>query len=260
MSFPWTNPERLPSPVGPPGGQDRWSALEWGVLQLWQEALEERYTLLHAGAVRHPGGGVVLLPGRTGTGKTTFTLALVSRGWTYFSDDCAAIDPDTLEVRPVPCALHLRGPAGQEGRVALSRAALRMLPAANPSTAFAFPSKRHLPLPGEKSPLLAVVFPAHDRDDPPPGKAEPVAPGLAACELAFHSMARKKANFLRDFRTVCRLARTVPAYRLSTRDLDRASLTVQELLAGTPDLPVPPTHCSGAIEPPLRRDRPGPAQ
>jgi len=226
VPFPREKLEKIlssPSPVG----NLRWSALEWEVLRLWQEALEGRFVLLHAGAVSLPGRGAVLLPGRTGTGKTTFTLALVSRGWTYFSDDCAALDPDTLDIRPVPGAAHLRGTPRGRGRISL-----RTLPSeTSPTGTSAFPRRRHLPLPGESSPVRAILFPAHDREDLPPGEAVPLAPGMAAYELAFHSMARGQQSFLRDFRAVCRLARSVPAFRLSTRDLDRASLLARDLLA-----------------------------
>ncbi len=220
----------------------RWASLEWKVLQLWQEALEERFVLLHAGVVRHPGGGAVILPGRTGTGKTTFTLALVSRGWTYFSDDCATLDPATWELYPVPGAAHVRGLISSTFTSSTTSPTSATFPRTglwrraptwtwgSASVLFGFPRWRHLPKPGEKSPLRALLFPAFDQDTPPPGEAAPLPPGMAAYELVFHSMARNQDRFLRDFRAVCELARRVPAFRISTRDLDRACTTATRLI------------------------------
>ncbi|HVG83597.1 MAG TPA: DUF692 family protein [Vicinamibacterales bacterium] len=62
---------------------------------------------LHAGVVSF-GGGCMLLPAPTGSGKTTLTAALVRAGATYYSDEIAVFDADTLAVIPVPLSLTVK--------------------------------------------------------------------------------------------------------------------------------------------------------
>lgn len=63
-------------------------------------------TFLHAGAVGWKGRAIVL-PGRTGAGKTTLTAELVRAGASYLSDDFAPID-DRARVHPFPKLLAVR--------------------------------------------------------------------------------------------------------------------------------------------------------
>lgn len=49
---------------------------------------------LHAGAVRGPGGEILVIPGSSGAGKSTFTAALVAAGWDYLGDEVIGIDHD----------------------------------------------------------------------------------------------------------------------------------------------------------------------
>ena len=63
-------------------------------------------TFLHAGAVGWQGRAIVL-PGRTGAGKTTLTAELVRAGASYLSDDFAPID-GRGRVHPFPKLLAVR--------------------------------------------------------------------------------------------------------------------------------------------------------
>jgi len=65
------------------------------------------YLLFHAGAVSMDGQGVVL-PGASGTGKTTLVAGLVVAGFDYLSDEAAAIDPISGLLHPYPKALTLK--------------------------------------------------------------------------------------------------------------------------------------------------------
>ena len=61
---------------------------------------------IHAGVVSL-GEACVLLPAIAGSGKTTLTAGLVHAGATYFSDEIALLDADTLLATPVPLALTI---------------------------------------------------------------------------------------------------------------------------------------------------------
>src|SRR5205807_9749218 len=60
-----------------------------------------RSVLLHA-AVAERDGAAVVLPAGTDRGKTTTVAGLVRAGYRYLSDEVAAFDPGTLELRPYP--------------------------------------------------------------------------------------------------------------------------------------------------------------
>jgi hypothetical protein len=67
------------------------------------------FLLIHAGAVVAPSTrAAILLPGGTGSGKTTLVAALISEGFDYLSDEAAAIDPVSHLVYPFPRALAFK--------------------------------------------------------------------------------------------------------------------------------------------------------
>ena len=56
---------------------------------------QSRYTMVHAGAVMSPGGGVTLLPGGAGVGKTSLTGLLVNEhGYRFMGDDIVILSSD----------------------------------------------------------------------------------------------------------------------------------------------------------------------
>lgn len=73
---------------------------------LWQAALNAHDFLfyIHAGVVG-TGTACVLLPAAAGSGKSSLTAALVHRGFRYFSDEVALINPATFHVSPMPLAM-----------------------------------------------------------------------------------------------------------------------------------------------------------
>jgi uncharacterized protein (UPF0276 family) len=80
------------------------------VKQLVRQMAVDRHPFLmtvHAGVVSFP-GGCLLLPAAAGSGKTTLTAALVHSGATYFSDEIAPLEPQTLAVSPVPLSLTVK--------------------------------------------------------------------------------------------------------------------------------------------------------
>jgi hypothetical protein len=53
-------------------------------------------------------GNILMLAGRSGSGKSTMTAALMALGWGYMSDDTALLLPETLECVGVPYALTIK--------------------------------------------------------------------------------------------------------------------------------------------------------
>lgn len=102
----------------------RWAAYQDGGRALWCPTVADMARslvwLLNALALRAPsadahvhaasvslGGRAVVIPGRSGAGKTTLALALALAGWTYLSDEVAAIGPGGDVVHPYPRPLAL---------------------------------------------------------------------------------------------------------------------------------------------------------
>jgi hypothetical protein len=65
------------------------------------------FAQLHAAAVL-AGDGCWLLPGETGSGKTTLAATLLAAGFSLLSDEVVLLEPETLAVRPVPLALTVK--------------------------------------------------------------------------------------------------------------------------------------------------------
>lgn len=76
---------------------------------LWQSAINAHDFLFyfHAGVVG-TGASCVLLPAAAGSGKSSLTAALVHRGFRYFSDEVALIEPFTFHVSPMPLAMCIK--------------------------------------------------------------------------------------------------------------------------------------------------------
>jgi hypothetical protein len=64
------------------------------------------FVFLHAGAVASR-QGAILMPAASDSGKSSLTLALLSTGFEYLSDEYAAIDPITTRAYPVPKRIGL---------------------------------------------------------------------------------------------------------------------------------------------------------
>ena len=67
---------------------------------------QRRCMAVHASAIC-AGESAALLVGRSGAGKTTLSLALARRGLAVATDDVALVEPQTLDVFPIPRCYHL---------------------------------------------------------------------------------------------------------------------------------------------------------
>jgi hypothetical protein len=81
----------------------------WGLESALCEAIirsQQRLIAVHA-ATLDSGNSAVMLIGRSGSGKSTLSVALSKRGLVLGADDVAFVDPQTLNVHPMPRCLHL---------------------------------------------------------------------------------------------------------------------------------------------------------
>lgn len=135
-------------------------------LQISVARLASPEVFVHAGVVA-VGGRAILLPGRSGAGKTTLVRALVDAGATYYSDEYAVLDPDG-RVRPYPRrpSVRLRGGHKERHPVPRGRGRLAVPVGLIVETRYR-PGARWAPAalsPGEcVLVLLANTVPARDR-------------------------------------------------------------------------------------------------
>ena len=79
----------------------------------FMKVMREVYTrvgshlLVHAAAVARDKAGLIF-PASSSAGKTTLALRLVMDGWSFLSDDLAALEPDTGSMTPLPRSLGIR--------------------------------------------------------------------------------------------------------------------------------------------------------
>lgn len=71
---------------------------------------QNQYIQLHASSIEQD-GQVMILPGSPGSGKTTLTAGMLTRGWSYLCDEFALIDSSSHMVHPYPRALCIKEPS-----------------------------------------------------------------------------------------------------------------------------------------------------
>jgi len=159
------------------------------------------WVAFHAGVVTVE-GGLVVLPGPSGRGKSTLTAALVAAGAAYLSDELALLDPGAGLVRPYPKPLALAGGHG---------AAKDLV---DPHTIGAL---------GAAAPVSAVVAPTFVAGGPT--MLEPVSRRDALDLLLANSFDFGPSGEA-GFQALVELAATVPTWRLQVCDLDEAVAAV----------------------------------
>lgn len=129
---------------------------------------------LHAACVARR-GVALLLPGASGAGKTTLTLALLERGWSYLTDDLAPVEIEGGLVRPFPKPLGVKDRGSWE-RIAGRCTLLRDVPA--PEATFLVPAEC-FDVAGAPVRAGHVVFPSYDPAAPPSLSALSAAEAVA---------------------------------------------------------------------------------
>lgn len=87
----------------------RWQLFRYLECQL-DHILADQVTdrlLFHAGGVSKNGAGVII-PGESGSGKSSLTLALLEAGFEYFSDEVAVVDQGSGELHSFPKPVSIK--------------------------------------------------------------------------------------------------------------------------------------------------------
>jgi hypothetical protein len=202
--------------------------LEWS-LNWCAGAHAHQYLMIHAAVVEWQ-GRALLLPGKTGSGKSTLCGGLVARGWRLLSDEFAMVRPRDARLAPWPRPLSLKGAAIDLIAPRLPGCPVgRRVPETGKGTiAYFRPPADSVRRSREPATPAWVVFPTWT-----PGEATRLAPVRRA--RAFFRLADNSMNYerlgTRGFETLERLVERVLAWELTYGDLDE-SLALLEGLAG----------------------------
>lgn len=174
--------------------------------------------VFHAAALAWKGHGL-LLPGPTGSGKTTLTAWLLARGFDYLTDELAFIPLDTTELQGLARPLNVKKRSKGVLEALLGPDAIEKETVTDgtkiiaPSRAFGSSDVLH------SVPLRHIIFPRFSTE----GRYEPhgYSKGKHAKELMGCLI---NARNLPDhgLSEVARLARAIPAYGIEYGSIDRA--------------------------------------
>jgi HprK-related kinase A len=220
-----------PAPFVPLPRESAMVALE--MMLNWQCAMGSlRYLILHAGVVAKQ-DSAVLLPGLSGAGKTTLSIALGYRGWRYLADEYALIDLNQGDVHPFPRPASLKNQAIDViARAIPSEMLSRRYPkTAKGVIAYARPPADALAAMARTATPRLIVFPVFSSDATP--SVEQVLPAEALVLLINGS-----PNYLRlgarGFGAITRLVAQVPSYRMVYPSLAHAQEMLEDLMAQVP--------------------------
>jgi len=135
---------------------------------------------MHAAVIAFDDRAVALCAPQ-GSGKSTLAAWLAARGWRYFNDDLAFIDPDGPRVLPLPVAVGVK--EGSRAILASEHAALH----AAPLHRYGSKSARYVAMPpasvaASPAPLAAIVFSRYEAG------ADTAMHRIAAAQAARHLM------------------------------------------------------------------------
>jgi hypothetical protein len=186
--------------------------------------------LFHGAGLAWRGQGV-LLPGGIGAGKSTLTAWLLGRGFDYLTDELVFVPDGSSSMQTFPRPLNLKRPSRTvlSGQIDFMKQAAQILsstttdlvpaPLFNPNSKYSEPS------------LKLVIFPKYQAEQE--FLLQPLSKAQAGLELM---QCLVNARNLSDhgFLETTRVARVVPAYKLSYDSFDQIGDSIESLLAGLP--------------------------
>ena len=202
--------------------------LEWGINGR-VIATRADYLQIHAATLVRD-EHALLLVGGSGAGKSTLAAGLMARGWTYFCDELALIDPQNLRAHPFPKALCIK--AGSFP--AIGRLGLPLWRRRHYSKHFKGPVG-YVPPPapthGEvlrPCPVRRVVFPEYAPHCPP--RLHELSRAAAAFKLVGCTLNRHAFGY-RAMPLACALVRRADCFRLEAGPLEATCDLIDALWA-----------------------------
>lgn len=166
--------------------------------------------LLHAAGVAWQGGGIIL-PGATGSGKSTLSAYLLTQGWTYLTDELVFILWNADGCQAFPRPLQLKTPA-REMFAPFWDASHQAQPCLHACASdLVSPARVQTPDFSYTTPIHCIIFPGYAPEHP----LRIQRLSQAQCGLMLMQCLANARNLPEHgFPEIVRLARSIPAYRL----------------------------------------------
>jgi hypothetical protein len=203
--------------------EDLLSKLFWHINQFAIRQTGD-FVLIHAGAVSTPAGEGMLLPARSGRGKTTLTTALVLAGFQYLTDDAAPVDPVSGTLYPYPKPVTLKTGSGSVFPDLYSRTRT-----ASVNWRWMRPAQIRPGAVGGPCRIRFVV--AHEYRPGAPTEITRVTPAEGAMDLLNNNLNFPRYR-ARALPLVADIARESRSYRMVSGNLDEAVRAITELTNG----------------------------
>jgi HprK-related kinase A len=221
-----------PAPFVPLPRESAMVALE--MMLNWQCAMGTlRLLILHA-AVVAKGDAAILLPGLSGAGKTTLSIALGYRGWRYLADEYALIELTQGNIHPFPRPASLKNQAIDviAQLVPAERISKRYPKTAKGTIAYVRPPRDAIAAMARKATPRLIVFPTFS-----PAAAPNIERVLPA--EAFVLLINGSPNYLKlgasGFKAMTKLVADTPSYRMTYPDIESAQQMLEVLMAEVSD-------------------------
>lgn len=203
----------------------RWPRILSHLLFLRLLRLRSDLIFFHAGSVSIAGSGTLLI-GPKGSGKTTLTLAIASRGWPLLGDETAAYSPSDGNLVPFPRPVAIKpGPRAK----AIAQRIDRLDPSPDEEGVFRIPVSDLLPLPeNDPVPLRHMIFLEGYGDRP---ELTPIQPGrehLSSLQPLAASLVNQSPT-QRVFQLI-RIMSGVSCWQLTAGDPDETAEMIQHTL------------------------------
>ena len=200
---------------------------DWAPRELFHAAVEllmrarQDLLWLHAG-VAALGDRAFVFCGPSGQGKSTLVGALLDRGWTYFSDETAAIDATDGTVHPFPVTPHRRV---SKGAMLEDIEAVRRLPKVAVHLPPASVGRRPIPIAGvyflRYSPAADAIL------------ESPCSPAQAVLEMLQNSLSIS-TDREREIALLARLVSQVPITQITYASPEEAAGHVDAAVSARP--------------------------
>jgi len=184
------------------------------------------HLLLHSGSVAKDGAGIIL-PGESGSGKSSLTLALLQSGYKYFSDEIAVVNAESGELHSFPKPVSIKNTSVFPHLAERENLWFGPESDVQDSVWYVHPENLGAHVADEPAPIRYVIFPSRCSQ----GDAQllPLTPGEALRELVANSINLPKLGS-KGIHMIADLVNEAQCFALKSADLAASVSLVNRLL------------------------------